>query len=133
MKGRMYQIAGVLFLLALIYDLFLWGGLARVPNMGPAMQNVAARELSLAGLYLPLGNRLVELGGVAESAAAFAESRFAELEARVMSNPAAAMDIVLSGMSTGVSIGYYGAPVLLVLFLLLWWRRPRIVQSALRR
>ncbi len=133
MKSKLHLIAGVLFVWALLYNFYLWGGLARTSTLGPLMVETTQRELALAGVYLPVGLWLVDTAGVADSAATFANARFGALETRVLANPAAAMDTLLSGMPVGVRSAYYGAPILLLLFAFLWWRRPRGVHVIGRR
>lgn len=125
MKSKLHLIAGVLFVLALLYNFYLWGGLARTSTLGPLMVETTQRELALAGVYLPVGMWLVDTAGVTNSAAAFANARFGALEKSVLANPAAAMDTLLSGMPVGVRSAYYGAPILLLVFAFMWWRRPR--------
>ena len=46
MKGKLHVVAAILFALALFYDLFLWGGLARTDRLGPAV--VAGAVLFMA-------------------------------------------------------------------------------------
>ena len=124
MQGRAYIIAGIAFVLLLSYDLFLWGGLSRTASLGPVIVEASQREVSLASVYLPVGRQLTGLVG-ARAAADLAQSTFGSLEPRLLANRAAAMDTLLSGLPTLPRLGYYGAPVLLLLFLLLFWRRPR--------
>lgn len=129
MKRKLHVVAGLLFLTALLYDLFLWGGLARSPGLGPPVMEAARREVSLAGFYLPLGKRAVELAGVGDAAVDLAASQFGALEHRLLQNRPALLDTLLSSLPIGVAIGYYGAPLLLLAFAFLWWRRPRVVHS----
>jgi hypothetical protein len=124
MKGKAYVVAGIAFLLLLGYDFFLWGGLSRTASLGPMMTEASKREVALASLYLPVGRQLTGLVG-ARAAAEMAQSTFDPLEPRLLANPAAAMDTLLSGLPWLPRMAYYGAPVLLLLFLLLFWRRPR--------
>jgi hypothetical protein len=132
MKARLHLFAIALFVLTLFYNLYLWGGLARTPELGPLMTQATQREVSLAGIYLPLGRILIDAAGLKQTAASFAETRFAGVRSRVLANPAAAMDTILSDLPASVSLAYYGAPLLLPLAALLWWRRPRGVHMIRR-
>ena len=125
MKGKMHLVAAALLVLALIYDLVLWGGLAKTPALGHLVTQGAQREVSLVGVYLPTGRLLVESTGLSGFASDFAAARFAPLEARLLANRAAAMDTLISDMPFSVRAPYYGAPILLLLTAFLWWRRPR--------
>ena len=133
MKGKAHLIAGLLFVLTLLYDAYLWGGLARSPILGPIVTQGAQREVSLAGVYLPLGRTAVEAAGLVTGATQFAQARFASLEPALLANPAAAMDTLTSNLPFGVRMGYYGAPCLLLLFVILLWRRPRSLHVMQRR
>lgn len=125
MKGKLHVVAAILFALALFYDLFLWGGLARTDRLGPAVVAAAQREVSLAGFYVPAGRALVGVTGLAEPARDAAQAAFASREESLLKNPAALMDNLLSDLPFLVKTGYYGAPLLLLVLAVLWWRRPR--------
>jgi hypothetical protein len=129
MKGKAYLIAGVLFLLTLGYNFYVWGGLGRSPILGPLVTQGAQREVSLAGLYVPVGRSLVESAGLHDTAVQFAQARFESLQPRMLANPAAAMDTLMSNLPSSVRVSYYGAPILLLVFAYLFWRRPRVVHA----
>lgn len=132
MKGKLHLVAGIVFVLLLAYDFFLWGGLSRSATLGPMITAASKREVSLAGFYLPVGRELTGWVG-RDAAASLATRTFAPLEASLLANPAAAMDRLLTDMPMGPRLAYYGAPVVLLLDLLLWWRRPRGVHLVGRR
>lgn len=133
MKGRAHVFAGILLLLALGYNLFVWGGLLLHPVMGPVAEDATRRELALAGVYAPIGRWVVQSIGLGSTAAAFAGTRFAAVESHLIENPLAAMETLVSEMPASVSLAYYGAPILVVVFTLLWWRRPRGLHVISRR
>ena len=133
MKGKWHVLAGALFLVALLFNLFTWGGLARSPVMGPVVTDAAARELALAGIYVPLGRAAVDAAGLSDSASDFAATQFAALQSDLLRNPNAAMETLVREMPTSVQLPYYGAPLLLLGFALAWWRRPRVPQTFRRR
>lgn len=125
MRGKWHVVAGLLLLLALAYDLLLWGGLTKVPSFGPVATQAVQREVSLASLYLPAGRALVELAGLEGAAKDLAQSTFQPLEARLLANPGAAMETLVADMPTLPRLAYYGVPVLLLVAGVLYWRRPR--------
>jgi hypothetical protein len=125
MKGKLHLIAGVLLVAMFLYDVFLWGGLARMPTLGPLMTDTTERELALAGLYLPLGARVVDATGLRAAAVGHAAAQFSAVESRLLARPEVAMETMLAEMPSSVKVAYYGVPLLLPLFAFLWWRRPR--------
>ena len=129
MQGKLHVVLGVLFVLALLYDLYVWGGLSKTPTMGPIVTDATGRELSLAMAYVPAGAALLDLAGVGRGAASFAQEQFAPLEARLVANPPTAVETLARDMPATASLAYYGAPVLLVAFALAYWRRPRVLRS----
>ena len=64
MRGKWHYVAAALFFVALIYDFFLWGGLARMPTLSRVMTDATSRELAWGGIYLPVGARMVDLTGL---------------------------------------------------------------------
>jgi hypothetical protein len=133
MRNRLHVILGVLFVVALLFDAYAWGGLSKTPSMGRIVTDASTRELALAGVYVPLGKALLDVSGLAGPATAYAESEFAPVEAHVLANPAAAMETLVTGMPSLVRVGYYGAPLMLAAFALAFWRRPRVVRSMVGR
>ena len=129
MRNRLHLILGILFVLALGFDFYAWGGVSKTPALGPLVTDVTSRELALASVYVPAGVTLLDLAGLGVAAAHFAQSAFAPVEARALANPAAAMETLVADMPPLLSVPYYGAPLLLVAFALAWWRRPRVVRS----
>lgn len=129
MRNRLHAILGVLFVLALAFDFFAWGGLSKTPALGRLVTDVTSRELALATVYVPAGATLLDLSGLGATAARYAQSAFAPIQARLLDNPAVAMETLVADMPLSVKLPYYGAPLLLVAFALAWWRRPRTVRS----
>lgn len=129
MRKRLHAILGILFVLALLFDFYAWGGLSKTPALGRIVTDATSRELALATVYVPAGATLLDLSGLGTSAASFAQEAFAPLEARLLANPAAAMETLVVEMPTWLKLPYYGAPLLLVAFALAWWRRPRVVHT----
>lgn len=125
MRGKWHYVAASLFAVALLYDFFLWGGLARMPTLGPLMSGATSRELALGGIYLPVGAKLVDLTGLRSAASGHAAEVFGPIEARLLARPEVAMETISEDMPLIAKLPYYGAPLLLPVFVLMWWRRPR--------
>jgi hypothetical protein len=133
MRRRLHAILGILFVLALAYDFYLWGGLSKTPTLGRLVTDVTSRELALATVYVPAGGTLLDLSGQGAAAARHAQAVFAPLEAHLAANPQAAMETLVVEMPWLAKVAYHGAPLLLMAFALAWWRRPRMVHSLRRR
>lgn len=133
MGRRLHLIAAIVFVLMLGYDLHLWGGLARHPQLGTALQKASRNDISLGSLYLQAGAPLLDMAGMGSSAAQSATDTFGPLLASIANNPAAAMDNLQREMPFGPKFSYYGAPLMLLATLVLWWRRPREVHMIGRR
>lgn len=127
------RVAAILFWLFLLLDLFAWAGLCRDPEVGVAVSKSVNREGVLARVYAGAGQPLVDAMGMENAAVAFAGQRFADARRAVAANPGAAMDVIGARMGFGMRMLHYGAPLLGIFWLLLWWRRPRSVRTFGRR
>ena len=138
MKRRLHQIALALFVLSLLYNLVVWGALPRVPDAGRQIADSAYREAPLAATYIGLGSLI---DGVVPALQAFGERRvteaFGEGFERIHNDETVAMDLILHGAWNAqhrwIKTMYWMPPLLLVLTVILWLRRPRAVRALSRR
>ena len=138
MKRHLHQIAIALFVLSLLYNLVVWGSLPRVPDVGRQIAASAYREAPLAATYIGLGSLI---DGVVPALQAFGEKRvtdaFGEGFERIRNDETVAMDLILRGTWNAqhrwIKTMYWMPPLLLVLSVILWLRRPRTVHSLGRR
>lgn len=137
MKNRLHLIALVLFALSFLYDIVVWGGVQALPDVGPAIADSARREAPLAATYIAIGS-IVD--SAMPSLGAFGSARLAEAFGdgfeRIRADPTVAMDLIFSSTwnaSHGwIKLMYWATPILLLLALILWVRRPKQVR-VLRR
>jgi hypothetical protein len=127
MKRSLHILAAVAFILLLCDQWLVWGGLGRAPQVGPAVLEAADREVGLASVHVLIGQWLVHSAGLDESAIDAATRRFAAIIPDIQGNPDAALEIATSRMPWSVKFGYSGAPIMLLVAVVLWWRRPRTV------
>lgn len=132
MKRRLHLIALVLFFLALLFDLAIWGAAPGLPEVGAAIVRSARSEALLASGYIAIGTPLAEWwpafgnfgAGVMTTAVSPAFERIAE-------DPNVAMDLILNASYNRthgwLKLMYWAAPVLLLLSLVLWVRKPKQV------
>ena len=128
--GKM--IRALVFLLAglfLAYDLYVWGGLAVTPVIGPKLREQASVQSPIAASYLFLGRHAVNAAGRARPAMEFAAKRFPEQVVDTEVSRETILSHFLGAQSAAAGLAYYGAPLLLVLSLLLHLRRPKPIRS----
>ena len=130
MKNRLHLIALALFVLCFLYDIVVWGGVRALPDVGPAIADSAQREAPLAATY-------IAIGGAVDSAlpalGAFGSARLADAFAdgfeRIRADPTVAMDLIFSSTwnasHSWIKLMYWATPILLLLSLILWVRRPK--------
>jgi len=138
MKKRLHVIAWVLFVLVALINVVIWGAVPRIPDVGEKIRRSANTEAPLAATYIALGSWLDE-----SVPALDAWGRSVMIQAiepafeRIAQEPAVAMDLILSNTynrtHSTVRTLYWAAPVLLVLAMVLWFRRPKTVSLIGRR
>jgi hypothetical protein len=137
MKNRLHIVALVLFVLCFLYDLVVWGAVRSLPDVGPGIADSARREAPLATTYIAIGG---PLDSAVPSLQAFGSARltdaFGEAFERIRADPTVAMDLIFdtTGNATHrwIRMMYWAAPIMLLLALIFWVRRPRQVR-VLRR
>ena len=137
MKNRLHVIALVLFVLCFLYNLVVWGSVRVLPEVGPSIADSARREAPLATTYITLGDIL---DSAVPSLQAFGSERltaaFGEGFERIRADPTVAMDLIFdttwNASHRWIKTMYWAAPVLLLLTLILWVRRPKAVHMVRR-
>lgn len=130
MRYRLHAIAMVLFALCLAYDLVVWGSVDALGEIGTGIADSARREAPLATTYIGLGRVvdsavpfLLDFGG-----SHLADALAGGLD-RIRENPTAAVDLIFgdswSPAHRWLKATYWATPILLILALVLWTRRPR--------
>jgi hypothetical protein len=131
LKRNRHWIVLILFLLSFMYNAVVWGGLLRIPQMGPAALDSAQREAPLVLLYMRSGEWLAGYGLFVSTGERMADRAFGLAEERIRVSPRAAMDILTGDAMTmshrWLKVNHWLAPILLLLTILLLWRRPRSV------
>lgn len=138
MLRNLHWIGLVLLLLALCFDFAVWGGAARLPDVGPLLLRSAQREAPVVRFYMLVGEPLdAALAPFDRFGQEHATTAFSDGFARIRDEPAVAMDLIFSSTwnSTHASIKtvFWATPVLAVLWLVFWLRRPKKVSLMGRR
>ena len=119
----------MLAVLAFGYDLYLWGGLALTPGVGPRLREQASLQTPIAATYLLIGRKSVTTVGKTTDAVDFAARQFPELVKDLESSRQSIVDRFLAAQSPLGTSAYYGAPFFLVLSLVLHLTRQKQVRS----
>jgi len=124
---RKYGMLFTLFVLCLAFDAWLYGSLAREPDVGPAIASSARANAPLLHTYIVLGEPLAAHTGV--SGQRVADAAFADAYPSIIASPATAASQLFT-QSRGPLCGlllvlYWATPLLLVLALAAWVLRSR--------
>lgn len=119
----------IIAVLSFGYDLYLWGGLALTPGVGPRLREQASLQTPIAATYLLIGRKSVSSAGMTTQAVDFAARAFPELVQDLESSRQSIVDRFLSAQSAFGTAAYYGAPIFLVLSLVLQLTRQKQVRS----
>lgn len=117
----------------LAYNIYVWGGLAFTPLIGKQLREQASLQSPLAASYLFLGRHAVSAAGLADRARERSGKLFAAEIADTQSLSQLILNRFLAAQSPSARLAYYGAPLLLVLSLVLHARRPKQIRSFGRR
>lgn len=134
MRNRLHALALGLFVLCFFYDVVVWGGLSALGEVGEAIADSARREAPLATTYIAIGS---VVDSIAPALRDYGSEQLAESIGptfeRIRADPTASIDLVfgdsISPAHRWLKATYWAAPVLLLLTLILWVRRPRQVRA----
>jgi hypothetical protein len=127
MRWHKYGVLSGLFVLCLAFNAWLYGSLAREPDVGPVLAASARVNAPLLHTYIVLGEPLAAFTGA--SGQDVADAAFAEAYPSVVASPATATSQLFAqsrGPLRGLLVAlYWATPVLLVLALAAWVLRTR--------
>jgi hypothetical protein len=137
MKSQLHVIALVLFAICFLYDLVVWGGVPALPDVGTGIADSAHREAPLATAYIAIGTPLdAAVAPLRDYGTARLTDAFGEGFERIRTDPSVAMDLIFSSTWNAthrwIKAMYWGAPIMLLVTAILWFRRPKPVHP-LRR
>jgi len=130
MKARMHVWMTLVFLFVLGWDFATWGAAAQIPDIGAKLQRSAQREAVLATIYMGAGSALdAAVPPIDSWGSQYVEAALSEGFARIREDPSVAIDLIFSQTWNAkhliLKIMYWAAPVLAVLTLFFWARRPK--------
>lgn len=128
MHPRKYTVCFTLFVLCFAFDAWVYGSLAREPDVGPALVSAARAGAPLLHTYIVVGEPLTGHLGAAMGQR-FADAAYADAYPAMSALPAAAASLLFSrshGPWRGIFVLlFWAAPVLLALGLVTWLLRSR--------
>jgi hypothetical protein len=138
MKARLHLFALLLFFMASIYDLIVWGAVPALDEVGASIAGSARREAPLAATYIALGTPIDEAVPLLQG---FGRERLttalSESFDRIREDKTVAMDLIFgpawNHQHRWIKAMYWAPPCLLLLTCVLWLRRPRPVRTLARR
>jgi hypothetical protein len=113
----------------LTVDLYTWGGLALTPSIGKQLREQASAQSPIAATYLFLGRHAVHAAGLDDRARTRVAQRYPQEVAEIDGPHETVLLRFLSAQSGTDRLAYYGAPLLLVLSLVLHVRRQKPIRS----
>ena len=133
MKKNMHYLLAALFIVVFFWELIVWGAVADIPVAGAPIRRSLARESPVVMVYVAAGEVLDRMVPAFHSIGLdTAEHAFSPGFERIAEDPDVASSLLFDNTWNGthrlIKIGVWGVPVLLVLFLIAWVRRPRQVR-----
>lgn len=129
MSKRFRALVWVLTALFFAYNFYLWGGLAITPTVGERLRREAIFESPIAAGYLFFGRNIVDTVGRKDESMAFAAKRFPTLLPGDGEPSQISVRGFLAAQSASGTLLYYGAPLLLLLSLVLHAMRQKPIRS----
>jgi len=109
--------------------IFLWGGLALTPVIGKQLREQAKLQSPLVATYLFLGRVALPPLGLDDRAVAHVAQRFDRQIADTESPPETVVARFVAAQSAGERLDHVGAPLMLLLSLVLHARRQKPIRS----
>lgn len=133
MGNRLRWYALVLLILALLFDLAIWGAVPQLPKIGAGIVASAHREAPLATTYITIGEPLDKaIPALGTFGTMYLQDAFAEGVERLAETPTLSMELIFqeswNRAHRWLKVAYWLPPILLAVTLLFWWLRPRKVQ-----
>ena len=138
MKKYLHWWITMLFVVALAFDAIVWSAAVRTPDVGDKLMRSVHRQALLANVYIAAGTPLVSAIPALDAwGQSYFQSAADEGFARIDEDPMVAVDLFFSenwnARHRTLKTMYWVPPVLGVLAIVLWIRRPKKISLMGRR
>lgn len=138
MKKYLHWWITLLFVLALAFDAIVWSAAVRIPDVGDKLMKSVHRQALLANVYIAAGTPLVTAVPAVD---AWGQSYFASAAnegfPRIQEDPLVAVDLFFSenwnARHRTLKTMYWVPPILALMAIVLWIRRPKKISLMGRR
>jgi hypothetical protein len=128
----------LLFVICFLYDAIVWGGAARLPDIGDKLRHAAERQALVATVYMTVGAPIL---AAVPALDAWGQNHFQaavyEGFPRIHDDPSVAFDLIFNNNWNThhrmLRVMYWMPPVLAVAWVFFWLRRPKKVSLMGRR
>jgi len=130
MMKHLWKVALAISLLMFVHSFYFWGGIGLTPNVGDRVlfQATKQMDLLLVGFYTHTGKAM--MGIVAPDAAqAYAAAEVGQVYPSLDGDQFTAAQKIMRAMDSMQSFSHSWAPIMLVVFLVLFWLRPKPLKS----
>ena len=133
MRKWLHLVLGLLFVVALVGETMFWAGAASLPQSGPLIRQSLGREAPLVFTYVVGGEMLGKASPMLlDIGQQWAADALAPGFQRIKDDPNVTAALILDNTWNSThrlaKFGIYTTPVLGLLALLAWFRRPRQVR-----
>jgi hypothetical protein len=130
MMKHLWKVVLAVSLLMFAHSFYFWGGVGLTPNVGDRVLFQATKQidLMLVGFYTHTGKAM--MGMIAPDAAqAYAAAEVGQVYPSLDGDKFQAADKIMRAMDSMQSLSHTWAPILLVVFLALYYLRPKPLKS----
>lgn len=130
MFKHLWKVVLAVFVLMLMHSLYFWGGIGLTPNVGDRVLMQATRQIDLLGtaFYTHTGTSVMGLLAP-EAAKTYAANQVGHVYPSLDGDKYSAAHKVRTAMNSMQSLSHTGTPIAFLLFILLYWRRPKPLRS----
>ena len=130
MMKHLWKVALAAFLLMLMHSFYFWGGIGLTPNVGDRVLMQASKQMDMLGVgfYTHTGKAIMGLAAP-EAAKAYAANQVGQVYPSLDGDKFMAAQKVRQAMSPTQSFSHVGTPIAFILFLVLYWLRPKALKS----